>query len=206
MHFKNPLLNEYLLWNQSSPSRGPCPDSILPHRPQGTTHVCRHRRNTIVAFPPPWSSLDNETMRKDLVAAYIDRCGGTPLDINFSSESDKNSSFLKKVVLHSSHIHRIRIPCVPWYHIAEISDAFETPLPLLQDADLSIGYDLSPPKFERPFLAGATNLVSLRLSDYNINSGTPPLHHPYINSPATLVQRITYLHGWRATGTSGTHL
>jgi len=137
-----------------------------------TTHVCRHWRNTIVASPPLWSSLDNETMHKDLVAAYIDRCGGTPLDVNFSSESDKNSSFLKKVVLHSSHIRTIRIPCVPWYHIAEISDAFETPLPLLRDADLSIGYDLSPPPFERPFLAGATNLVSLRLSDYNINSGT----------------------------------
>jgi len=102
----------------------------------------------------------------------IDRCGGTPLDVNFSSESDKNSSFLKKFVLHSSHICTFRIPCAPWCHIAEISDAFETPLPLLRDADLSIGYDLSPTPFERPFLAGATNLVSLRLSDYNINSGT----------------------------------
>jgi len=137
-----------------------------------TTHVCRHWRNTIVASPPLWSPPDNETVHKDLVAAYIDRCGGTPLDVNFSSESDKNPSFLKKVILHSSHIHRIRIPCAPWYHIAEISDAFETPLPLLRDVDLSIGYDLSPPPFERPFFAGATNLVSLHLSDYNINSGT----------------------------------
>jgi len=137
-----------------------------------TTHVCRHWRNTIIASPPLWSSLDNETIHKDLVAAYIDRCGGTPLDVNFSSDSDKNTSFLKKIILHSSHIHRIRIPFVPWYHIAEISDGFETPLPLLRDVDLNIGYDLSPPPFERPFLAGATNLLSLRLSDYNINSGT----------------------------------
>ena len=38
--------------------------------------------------------------------------------------------------------------------------------------DLSIGYDLSPPPFERPSLAGATTPVSLHLSDYNINSGT----------------------------------
>ena len=112
-------------------------------------------------------------MHEDLVAAYIDRCGGTLLDVNSSSDSDKNSSFLKRVIL-PSHIHRIRIPCVPWYHIGEISDAFETPLPLLRDADLSIDYDLSPPPFERPFLAGATNLVSLRLSDYNINSGALP--------------------------------
>jgi len=90
-----------------------------------TTHVCRHWRNTILASPSLWSSLDNEMMHKDLVAAYIDRCGGTPLDVNFSSESDKNTSFLKTVVLHSSHIHGIRIPCIPWYHIAEISDVFE---------------------------------------------------------------------------------
>jgi len=68
-----------------------------------TTHVCRHWRNIIVASPPLWSSLDNETVHKDLVATYIDRCGGTPLDLNFSSESDKNTSFLKKVILHSSH-------------------------------------------------------------------------------------------------------
>jgi len=42
-------------------------------------------------------------MHEDLVAPYIDRCGGTPLDVNFSSESDKNASFLEKVILHSSH-------------------------------------------------------------------------------------------------------
>jgi len=46
------------------------------------------------------------------------------------------------------HIHRIRIPCVRWYHIVETSDGFETPLLLLRDVDLSIGYDLSPPPFE----------------------------------------------------------
>jgi len=87
-------------------------------------------------------------MHEDLVATYIDHCGGTTLDINFSSDADENTSFLKKAVLHSSHIHRIRISCVPWYHIAEILDGFETPLPLLRDADLSIGYDLSPPPFK----------------------------------------------------------
>jgi hypothetical protein len=137
-----------------------------------TTHVCRHWRNTIIASPSLWSYLDNETMHKDLVAVYMDRCGDAPLDVNFSSECDKNAPFLEKVILHSSHIRRIRIPCNPWDHIAEISDAFETPLPLLRDVDLSVGYGQSPPPFERPFLFGATNLVSLRLSDYNINSGT----------------------------------
>jgi len=70
-------------------------------------------------------------------------------------------------------IHRIRIPCVHWYHIAETSDGFETPPQLLRDVDLSVGYDLSPPPFEQPFLDRATNLVSLRPSNYNFNSGTP---------------------------------
>jgi len=139
-----------------------------------TTHVCRHWRNTIVAFPLLWSSSDNETIHKDLVAAYIDRCSGTPLDVNFSSESDKNTSFLGKVILHSSHIRRIRIPCVPCYHIAR---KFRVVSELLSCC-YGIGYDLSPPLFERQFLTGATNLVSLRLSDYNINFGT--LFHFFI--------------------------
>ena len=137
-----------------------------------TTHVCRHWRSTIIASPPLWSYLDNETMHKDLVAAYIDRCGGSPLDVAFSSDSNKNVTFLEKVILHSSHIREIRLPCLPWYHIAEISDTFAIPLPLLREIDLSVGYDLSPPPFEQPFFAGATNLVSLRLSDYNMHSGT----------------------------------
>jgi len=81
------------------------------------------------------------------------------------------------------HIHRVRTPCVRWYHIAETSDGFETPLQLLRDVDLSIIYDLSPPPLEQPFLARATNPVPLRRSNYNINSGTllhfiiPPLTH-----------------------------
>ena len=137
-----------------------------------TTHVCRHWRNTIIASPPLWSYLDNEMMHKDLVSTYMDRCGGTPLEVNFSPDSAKNTSFLEKLVLHSPHIRKVRIPRFPWYHIAEISDAFDNPLPLLRDVDLSVGYDLSPPPFERPFLAGATNLLSLRLSDCNMHSGT----------------------------------
>ena len=40
---------------------------------------------------------------EDLVAAYIDLCGGTPLDVNFNSESDKNTLFLEKVIFYSSH-------------------------------------------------------------------------------------------------------
>ena len=81
------------------------------------------------------------------------------------------------------HIHRIHIPHVYWYHIAETSDGFEIPLQLLRDVGLSIGYDLSPPPSEQPFLAGATHLVLLRLFSYNINSGTllhfiiPPSTH-----------------------------
>jgi len=73
-----------------------------------------------------------------------------------------------------------------------LPDGFETPLQLLRDVDLSIGYDLSSPPFERPFLAGATGLVSLRLSDYNVNSGT--LLH-FVIPTLILVQRTGYPHG-----------
>jgi len=158
-----------------------------------TKHVCRHWRYIIVASCIASLFRDIQSGGGDHVAACIDRCGGTPLDISFNSRSDKNSSFLKKVILHSSHIHRIRIPCVPQYHIAEILDAFETTLPLLRDVDLSIGYDLSPPPFKRLFFAGATN-TPLRLQHQFWHS--PPLHHPYVNSPITLVQRTPYPHGW----------
>jgi len=137
-----------------------------------TTHVCRHWRKTIIASPPLWSSLDNEAMHRDLVATYMDRCGGTPLDVTFSSGSDKNAPFLEKIVLHSSHIRKIHLPFLSWGEIAEISDAFDTPLPQLRDADLTIGYDTLPPPFQRPFLVGATNLVSLRLCDHDFRSGT----------------------------------
>ena len=137
-----------------------------------TTHVCRHWRSTIIASPSLWSSPDNDAMHRDLVAVYMDRCGDTPLDVAFGSDFDKNTLFLDKIVLHSSHIRKIRIPCLPWYHIAEISDAFDAPLPLLRDVDLSIGYDASPPPFQRPFLEGATHLVSLHLSDYSMLPGT----------------------------------
>ena len=137
-----------------------------------TTHVCRHWRNTITASPPLWSSLDNETMDEDLVATYIDRCGGTPLDVSFSSALNKDIQLLVKLIPHSSHIRTIRIPCVHWFHIADISDALDQPLPLLREVELSVNYDTSPPPFQRSFLAGATNLVSLNLFDYNALSGT----------------------------------
>ena len=137
-----------------------------------TTHVCYHWRNTIIASPPLWSSFDNDTMNENLVATYMDRCGGTPLDVSFSSVLSKDLQLLAKLVPHSTHIRTMRIPCVPWCHIAEISDAFDTPLPLLRDVELSIAYDSSSPRFQRSFLAGATNLVSLHLSDYNVLSDT----------------------------------
>jgi len=138
-----------------------------------TTHVCRHWRNTIIASPPLWSYLDNEVMHNDLVFTYMDRCGGTPLDVNFSPKPDKNPPFLEKLVFHSAHIRKIRIPRLRWYHIIEISDAFDGPLPLLRDVDFSVGYDdISPPPFERSFLAGATNLLSLRLSDCDAYFGS----------------------------------
>ena len=139
-----------------------------------TTHVCRHWRDTIIASPPLWSCLDNETMHEDLVAACIDRCGSTPLDVTFNRcPGTSNTRFLEKVVLHSSHIRKIRFPSLPWCRIAELSKAFEAPLPLLREVDLGICCCIMvPPLFEQPFLAGAINLVSLSLHDATSQSGT----------------------------------
>jgi hypothetical protein len=155
-----------------------------------TTHVCRRWRNTIIASPPLWSSLDNNMMHKDLVAASMDRCGDAPLEVFFSSKHSKNIPFLERVVLHSSSIRTMRIPCIPWSQIAEISGAFDTPLPLLRDVVLGFRCDeaVTPPPFRRPFLAGATNLVSLTLYDDSTLSGTllhfvaPTLTHLNITS------------------------
>jgi len=137
-----------------------------------TTHVCRHWRNTITASPPLWSSFDNDTMDQNLVATYLDRCGDSPLDVSFSSVLSKDLHLLVKLIPHSSHIRTMRLPCISWRHISEISNAFDTILPLLQDVELSISHDRPSPRFQRSFLAGATNLVSLNLSDYNMLSGT----------------------------------
>jgi hypothetical protein len=139
-----------------------------------TTLVCRHWRNTIIASPPLWSFLDNDTMHSDLVAASMDRCGDAPLDVSFNSKFDKNTLFLKRVVLHSSRIRKMCIPCLHWSHLADLLDVFDKPLPLLRDVELSFCYyDEGPlPPFQRLFLTGATNLVSLNLSGYGMSSGT----------------------------------
>ena len=137
-----------------------------------STHVCRHWRNTFTTSPSLWSSLDNGTMDAHLLTAYMNRCGDTPLDVCFSPELNKNIPFLKELVLHSSHIRKINIPCVPWSHIANISNGFDAPLPLLRDIGLSTGHREALSPFQRPFLAGATNLVSLHLSDRSTLHGT----------------------------------
>ena len=66
------------------------------------------------------------------------------------------------------------IPRIPWSQIAEISEVFDKPLPLLREVVLGFLCDeaVAPPPFRRPFLAGATNLVSLTLYDDSMLSGT----------------------------------
>lgn len=138
------------------------------------TLVCRHWRNTFIASPPLWSCLDSDKMHENLFAAYIDRCGAAPLDVTFSSNmSSSNVPLLEKLVACSTHIHKMRFSDLPWRHIAELSNAFDAPLPMLREADINASRDDAElPPFERPFLAGATNLVSLNLYDANWQSGT----------------------------------
>ena len=138
------------------------------------THVCRHWRNIFTASPPLWSLLDNEAMHEELVAVYINRCGATPLDVIFSpNEGPKNVFFVKKLTPHSANVRTMQFPGVPWQHIAELSDAFDAPLPMLREVDIVVSYSrVESPPFEKPFLAGATNLVSLTLHDIHWHTGT----------------------------------
>lgn len=163
-----------------------------------TTHVCRHWRNTFIASPPLWSRLDNNMMHEDLVAAYMDRCGATPLDVTFSSDMGSiNTSLLEKLVARSAHIRKICFRGFSWPHIAELSNAFDAPLPMLREADLGVSYsEVELPPFERPFLAGATNLVSLSLFDVRWRSGT--LLHFVI---PTLTHLILHFHDLRTPST-----
>ena len=139
-----------------------------------TTHVCRYWRNTLIASPPLWSRLDNNMMHEDLVSTFMNRCGDTPLEVTFSTLlGSKNTPFLEEAIRRSSQIHKVRFPSLPWWHIAAFSDAFDAPLPLLRQLDVHAGYDgVDVPPFQRPFLVGATNLVSLTLRDRNKVSGT----------------------------------
>lgn len=139
------------------------------------THVCRHWRNALIASPPLWSRIDTNKMHEDLVAASIDRCGATPLDVTLSSDLDSSDSaaFLEKLIPRSSHIRQLRFLRLPWQRIAELSNAFSTPLPMLREVDVGVTYgDGDLPPFERPFLSEATGLVSLSLRDLNLQSGT----------------------------------
>jgi len=154
-----------------------------------TTHVCRYWRDTIIASPLLWSTLDNEKMCRGLVAACMDRCGDAPLDVFFSSELHKNIPFLKKVVLRSSRIRKMHIPYSYTYQIGQISDAFDAPLPLLREVEFDISHRSSPPQFRRPFLAGATNLVSLHVHVHT----WPPDTLLHFNFP-TLTKLTLFIH------------
>lgn len=162
------------------------------------THVCRHWRNTFIASPPLWSSLDNHAMHQDLLAMFVDRCGAAPLDVTFNSKLEsKNFPFLKSLVPRSAHIRKMRFPDLHWRHIAELSNEFDRPLPMLREVAIDAscsGSEAVPPPFERPFLAEATNLASLYLFDCNWQSGT--LLHFVI---PTLTQLKVQFYGSRTT-------
>ena len=145
-----------------------------------TTHVCRHWRNIFIASPPLWSLLDNGTMHEELVTVYIDRCDAALLDVTFSSEDTeeeyetKNHLFVKKLAPRWANVRTLCFPGVPWRHIVELSNAIDARLPMLREVniDVDVDYDdevddVPDPEFVRPFLAGATNLVSFTLLGFN---------------------------------------
>lgn len=143
------------------------------------THVCRHWRDAFIASPSLWTTLDNEEMHHNALTAYLSRCGGAAIDIRFSADRDKNLSFLRLVAPRSAQIRSMKILGIPWSEISEISDYFSLPLPLLEQAEVSVKREESIPVFSRPFLSGASNLRSLILSDASWIPGTlPHFSHP----------------------------
>ena len=138
------------------------------------THVCRYWRNTFIAFTPLWSRLSAHMMHKDTIAAFIDRSGAAPLEVTFNWRWQAKTS--GRLVPHSTRICKMHFINFPFDCIAEISNKFDQPLPMLRevviqlmDCDLRF---MSPPPFERPFLTGATNLVLLNLLSLQWWSGT----------------------------------
>ena len=125
------------------------------------THVCRHWRNTFIAFPRLWSSLDS-TMHEDLVTAFVGRCGAAPLDVTLSSQKLlQGIPFLKRLAPRSAHIRKMCFSHHGLRHIVELSNDFNQPLQMLREVDINYSYrdcGVVQPLFKRPFLAGATNL------------------------------------------------
>ena len=147
------------------------------------THVCRNWRNAFIASPSLWTTLDNEEMHHDTIAAYLARCACAAIDVRFSMNRDKNLAFLRLVAPRSTQIRSVKIPSIPWSQISEISDSFALPLPLLGQVEVSVEREESVPTFSRSFLSGASSLRSLTLSDASWIPGTllhfshPPLTH-----------------------------
>ena len=129
------------------------------------THVCRHWRRTFIASPPLWSCLDSGMVQEDLITAFMDRCGATPLDVTFSSRLGyKIGPFLEKVAPRWARIRKIDFSHIPWDHITRISNDFDVPLPMLREVHVCVADSNWSSLHMPPFLAGATNLVSLRVS------------------------------------------
>jgi len=136
------------------------------------THVCKRWRNAFVASPSLWTTFNNEEMHHDALAAYLARCGGTEIDVTFSTNRDKNLPFLQLVAPHSVQIRSVKIPSIPWSQISEISDTFSLPLPRLKQVEISVKREESNPTFSRPLLSGASSLHSLVLLDASWIPGT----------------------------------
>ena len=139
------------------------------------THVCESWRNVFVASPSLWTTLNNEEMHHDALAAYLARCGGADLDVTFCTNREKNLAFLQLVAPRSTQIRSMKIPSIPWSHISEISDLFSLPLPLLRQVEVSAKREESILTSPRPLLSGASGLRSLVLLDTSWISGTLPL-------------------------------
>jgi len=143
------------------------------------THVCGRWRNVFVASPSLWTTLNNEEMHHDALAAYLTRCGGAEIDVTFCTNHDQNLAFLQLVAPRSIQIRSMKIPSIPWSHISEISALFSLPLPLLRQVEVSAKREESIPTLSRSLFSGASGIRSLVLLDASWIPGTLPLFsHP----------------------------
>ena len=156
------------------------------------THVCRYWRDTFINYPLLWSSLDCR-MHKDLVAAIVDRCGAVPLDVTLSPELNIGDSLLEKLVHCSAHIRKMCFPGHSLQHIVELSNEFNGPMQMLREVVIKETYGDSGTQktlFKWPFLAGATNPVSLELIYNSWEPGT--LLHFVIRFPTLTHLKIEF--------------
>lgn len=169
---------------------------IEPHKWTAVTHVCRHWRETALAFPSLWSTIDSDSAFAAL--AFLDRSFASTLQVYLRdaaygsrfSPSLERARFMQTVAHHSDRFAELHIQ--PQFRYgSNILRALKYPAPQLralsimlnlgrdEPQELPILFDSSTPNLERLTLANfttwpgntfGTNLTHLCLLDQHPRS------------------------------------